>query len=379
GYELEWIDMDRDEYRELMEENRRMKYPFSPLQVLAGIPHGAHIKLMISLPSSLDYRYPDGPPPDEKEGLFIDGSPFHFSGRVLMVGFENAPYYHEMEKRTVLVWLLSQLILYGTVLVFMVLSLQLRKTRELRNREKEFVASMTHELRTPLTVIQSAADNLSRGIVPPENISRYGEVMKDQSSRLSGMIEEILMFSSLEGRTGSPGRAVPMDLPDLLNELKEGMEALAREKQTLLHWNSDGIPDKLRGYPDEIRLILSNLIVNALHHGISPGDEGIKITVRCLVSGRLKISVEDSGPGIPPKEQKKIFSPFYRSRSTREQQTRGSGLGLFIAMKKSRMIGGKLTLESPYRRLDGRKIQGCRFTLETPCEFPENSDSGDKN
>ncbi len=383
-YDLQWMDMEKETYRNLKDLSRSRPYPFNPLRALTGFSHGSDIKLAVSLPSGPDVRHPGNdvelvpvrPAPGEDEGMFNDGSPFQYSGRVLLIGHEDAPYYFEMEKRTVLNWLLSQLILYGTVLVILVLSLQLRNARELRSREKEFIASMTHELRTPLTVIQSAADNLAKGIVPPENISRYGRVMQDQSRRLGSMIEEILMFSSLEARNGSPGKAIEMDLTGLVSELKEKFDTPAGEQDTVLTWNYDGVPPRVKSFPDEIHLVLSNLIANALCHS-SSSEEGIRIIIRCLPSGRLRAAVEDSGPGISASEQKRVFDPFYRSRRSREQQTRGSGLGLYIAMKKTELTGGRLTLESPYRLLDGRKSSGCRFVMEIPCEFLQDEITGE--
>lgn len=379
-YTLEWLELDKDEFWETLKNRKDGKYPFKPLQILTGWDHDEDIKLALPLPDGFDSRRPfipgekqdnvsdleennDGPVKGDR-GFFpldFDSAPFHYSEKILMISSEGAPYYSRLEKRTALNWLMSQIILLGICLVFLILILQLKRTKDIRIREKEFVASMTHELRTPITVIQSAADNLSKGIVSEEKVVRYGQMMKDQTERLSTMIEEILLFSSLEGKDVKESTPVEMDIISLLEEMKGIFTAMADEKQISLQWDYDGLPSRLYGYPSEIKLVLSNLISNALHHA-----SGIKVSARHSIPGKLKLTVEDSGPGIAASEQKKIFDPFYRSLSSREQQTRGSGLGLFIARKKTALINGELKLESPYKKLNGEKSNGCRFTLEIP-------------
>ena len=86
-----------------------------------------------------------------------------------------------------------------------------------------------------------------------------------------------------------------------------------------------------------------------------------------MIPGKLQLSVEDDGRGIEPRELKRIFDPFYRDSVSRERQEKGSGLGLFLIKRKASIAGGRLTAESPYKRIDGTKPSGCRFTLILPC------------
>lgn len=390
-YSLEWLALEKEEFWETIKNRNDRKYPFKPLQILSAWDHGENIKLIIPLPDGFDSRRPfipgektedvsemdenkDGPIKGDRSffPLDLDSAPFHYSENILLISSEGAPYYSRLEKRTALNWLMSQIILLGIGLVFLILILQLKRTKDIRLREKEFVASMTHELRTPITVIQSAADNLSKGIVSEEKVIRYGQMMKDQTARLSTMIEEILLFSSLEGKDLKNSTPVEMDIIALLDEMKDFFTAMADEKQMTLRWDYDGLPSRLYGYPSEIKLILSNLISNALNHA-----SGVKVSARHSIPGRLRLTVEDSGPGIAASEQKKVFDPFYRSLMSREQQTRGSGLGLFIARKKTEQIKGELKLESPYKKLNGEKSSGCRFTLEIPSKVISEEQEGE--
>ncbi len=378
GYSLSWITPDPEQIIPHGRDRDLRAFPFRPLAALTGWTHDSSVDFVIPLPDEFDLHRPfipddRGESPRDGETSVInpdftvkpDQVPSTRFGTALVLGYDDAPYYRDIERKTALTWLLSNLILAGTGLVFLILIMQMRRLKTIRSLEKEFVASMTHELRTPLTVIQSAADNLSSGIIPPEKVERYGRVMKDQAGRLSGMIEEILLFSSMEGRHNGSREQVDLRIDSLLEDLKAGLSPLADEKNTRIIWDGEGFPEGVMSYPEETKLILNNLISNALYHG---GGSPVRVVFRCRTSGTLAVTVEDEGAGIPAREQKKVFEPFYRTLYSRENQTRGSGLGLHIALKKARVLGGTLKLESPYER-NGVRVTGCRFTLSLPCTF----------
>ena len=264
----------------------------------------------------------------------------------------------------------------------MLLLFQLQRTKLLRSKEKEFVASVTHELRTPLTVIRSAADNLSTGIVPAEKLKVYSELISDQSKRLGNMIEEILLYSKFEERRRKTEALVSVNFSYLISQLKPTLEAVASADGIVLHWDIDGLPEFVETHPEVITLAVNNLVTNAVNHAYS-GDEAIdkaaneareiRIKIRLLIPDKLQITVEDDGRGIESRELKHIFDPFYRDNISRSRQEKGSGLGLFITQRKAVVCGGKLTAESPYRRIDGSRPSGCRFSIIIPCVVKEHA------
>jgi len=379
-FALEWI-----------EHNRRTEerpfggpegYRFRPLRAILGLPDRETGKLIVPVPYLLDGRkhFADmergyKPDPDGR-GDRIPAAPEDSPGidrimdirYALLIGSEEAPFYEKTEKDLARNWLLSQLILTGLAAALLILALQLRRLRKLRLQERDFVASMTHELRTPLTVIQSAADNLSTGIVPSGRVKEYGTLVKDQVVRLGTMIEEILTFSSLENRPPVRPEPVPTNLRKLMEDLKQTLTAAAANKGAVLHWDTDALPEQCAGEPGIIRLLLENLILNALRHAYGESAGPVRVIGRIRIPDTLVFTVEDDGRGLPAGEQRRVFEPFYRDRISRQNQITGSGLGLFIARRKARMAGGDLLLESPYRRVDGRKLPGCRFTLTLPCK-----------
>lgn len=276
-----------------------------------------------------------------------------------------------IEKRLAWNWLGSSLLLVVLGGAFGIVLRQSGRLAALRRREREFVASVSHELRTPLTVIRSAADNFTQGIVTPERQGRYGQLILDQSLRLGRMIEEMLSFAQAEA--GSPAAPVkaPLVFETWLGELKPALDALASARQIHLVWDVAGVPTSGLTDPGALRLVLENLVINAVNHAYPApvADQAprlVRITLRHLVPDRLELAVDDDGRGIAPQEAKKVFEPFYRDQVSRNTQEKGSGLGLFLARHQVRRLGGELKLETPWRRLDGTRRSGCRFVATLP-------------
>ena len=182
------------------------------------------------------------------------------------------------------------------------------------------------------------------------------------------MIEEILQFSSMEGQPVKDEQ-IPMRGTEIIENVMESVRGIAERRGITLILES-GLEDReCLGDPDLLRLGLNNLLMNSMYHayGSTPGI--IRVKAKTGIPDALVIIVEDEGRGIPGKEQKKIFTPFFRGRYSRENQEKGSGLGLFIVSRKLQAAGGTIKLESPYRTPGGNRQQGCRFTLRFPCRF----------
>jgi signal transduction histidine kinase len=238
-----------------------------------------------------------------------------------------------------------------------------RRSARLRASEQEFVASVSHELRTPIAVIQATSDNLRTGAVSdPARLPRYAEVIHGQVRRLSGMVESILLYAGLESGMARRPSFAEVDLGVLVEELTPPLAQLATERGARLAVDAAGLPPTVCTDRTALRLVVENLVANALNHAGSPE---VRLAVRRPHDG-LEIAVEDDGCGIPPREQARIFEPFVRGeRSVREQRP-GSGLGLHLVRRVVGLLGGKVTLESPYRDRGGSERPGCRFTVALP-------------
>lgn len=234
-----------------------------------------------------------------------------------------------------------------------------------QQREQEFVATISHELRTPLTVIRSAADNLQSGMVTqPDSIIRYGDEITRQSQRLDRMIESTLYYSRLPSQTSLRMDSKPSDA--FINEILAPLEKVANDRRVTLHkrisLESAWVCTDLTG----LRLILENLIMNALIHG-QPEKGSAQIWLSIEVNNRrIRIDVDDNGMGIPKSEQNRVFEPFVRGHHSEQQQRPGTGLGLNLVKRTTERLGGSLAMESPYVTPLETHQQGTRFKVELP-------------
>jgi signal transduction histidine kinase len=239
---------------------------------------------------------------------------------------------------------------------------------------------MSHELRTPIAVLQSTTENLKSGVVTdPQRVSRYSEIIHRETRRLAGMVENILLYSGLEKRTPGSKAAVPVDVGKLIDEVLTSLQEPAKEARCTIRLTKTTALISIRSDPAALRLILENLLLNAIRHGL-PADrrENDAAEIRLIVEQKiyqhgLLVTVEDDGPGIPPRESRRIFEPFVRGEASVRAQRPGSGLGLHLVRRVVRILGGSITLESPYENTIGQMNRGCRFTVDLP-GTPEGKD-----
>jgi signal transduction histidine kinase len=239
-----------------------------------------------------------------------------------------------------------------------------RRSTRLRTSEQEFVASVSHELRTPIAVIQATSQNLRSGAVSdPARLPRYAEVIHGQVKRLSAMVESILLYAGLESGMARRPSPAEVALPQLVEDVTQPLQHLAAERGCRLSVAASEIPAVVCTDQTALRLVVENLVANAIHHA---GSADVRLAVRHRPFDTLEITVEDDGQGIPSREQARVFEPFVRGeRSVREQRP-GSGLGLHLVRRVVGLLGGRVTLECPYRDMGGAVRNGCRFTVTLP-------------
>lgn len=275
------------------------------------------------------------------------------------------------EFRQSMTWMLNVLFLLGIGFAFAITIIQKDKLRKVGEREREFVASVTHELRTPVTAIRSAAHNMRKGLVGPERMATYGEMMYAQSIRLGSMIEEMLLFSQVEGRIAQQPTLGEIITAELVAEMCPPLDEIGLASGLPIRWNFGALPERFHGDKDSIMIIINNLVANALYHAYTGIEKGeVRVTGRISVPNHVQFIVEDDGRGIQKSDARLVFEPFYRDSKSREKYEKGSGLGLFIARRKAEIMGATLSLESPYKRIDETRRQGCRFILEIPLKLP---------
>lgn len=230
-----------------------------------------------------------------------------------------------------------------------------RRLQKTAAQQVEFVAAVSHELRTPLAVIRSAADNLADGVVQDKDQARrYGSLIRDESVRLTDMVEHVLEFAGAD----SPARAArgPVDVTEAARAAVSGMAALASEHNARLEVEAPGVALRVNGDLSHLTRAISNLVGNALKYG----GEAPRVMVRLAGdSEKVTIAVADQGLGLAASEIPRLFEPFYRGQRASEAQVPGSGLGLALVRRIVESHGGRVSAANA-------PGGGALFTIELP-------------
>ncbi|MDC7242727.1 MAG: HAMP domain-containing sensor histidine kinase, partial [Sphaerochaetaceae bacterium] len=230
-------------------------------------------------------------------------------------------------------------------------------------------ASITHELRTPLTVIQAASDNLNSNLISKERIPTYGKLIKQQTERLNNMIENLLVFSKIENNKAYKLNPSNINLANMIEQIELQFKSIANEKNIQIKWTKTNLNKNILLDKTIYELILSNLINNSIFHAYNGQKGEVRVTIHYSDQKKsINTIIEDDGRGIPVKEQKYIWKSYYRGKKSINEQERGSGLGLFIVNRNVSILGGKVNLSSPYKRLNGKINNGCKFEFYIPCK-----------
>jgi signal transduction histidine kinase/ActR/RegA family two-component response regulator len=239
----------------------------------------------------------------------------------------------------------------------------LRIKAEADSRAKsEFLAALSHEIRTPLNGLLGVSQHLARSISDPELKSRV-ELLRRSGMALKDIVDDALDIDRIE-LGGFPLKRHAFDLRELLSEVALVYEPVAQERDLVLDCACEASgPCILIGDAGRIRQVLNNLVSNAVKFTTS-GSVGVVATVTAGAppSCDLVIEVSDTGRGISPDFAETLFAKF--ARQDEEEETAGSGLGLYLAKKLARLMGGNLS----YR---ANEPFGAIFTLALPLEFGE--------
>ncbi len=249
---------------------------------------------------------------------------------------------------------LSLLLVAGLVLTYRSVS----KEVELARLKSDFVSNVSHELRTPLSLIRLYAETLELGrIKTQEKASEYYRIVREESERLSALINNILDFSRIEaGRKEYDFRKT--DIAELVGSTLDAYRYQIEQQGFVFEQSIDpGIPP-VRVDREAIARSLVNLINNALKYSADEKFLGVRLY---RTDGVLKLEVVDRGIGIARSEQSKIFEKFYRAGDPLVHNTKGSGLGLSLVHHIAQAHGGGVEVESAPGK-------GSKFTLFLPLE-----------
>lgn len=226
---------------------------------------------------------------------------------------------------------------------------------------RNLMADIAHELRTPISVIQGQVEALQDGIFPltPESL----EPIHNNAVLLNRLVEDLRTLAHAEAGQLELHRR-PVHLAEVVADLFDGLRSQAEAKGVTLHADVPADLPPADADPQRLRQILLNLLSNALRHTPSSGRvtvvgsacSGQGVGERATLSPSpplplspspcLLVTVQDTGPGIPPEDLPHIFDRFYRGDKSRSRQTGGMGLGLAIAKHLVEAHGGRIWAES---------------------------------
>ena len=207
-----------------------------------------------------------------------------------------------------------------------------------RNR-REFTANVSHELKTPLQGIIGSAELLENGLVKQEDVPRFIGHIRSEAQRLVTLIGDIIRLSQLD--EGEPMPAEPVELLALAREAAESLQSAAAARNVTI--TVEGGPVELTGVRRLLYEIIFNLCDNAIKYNTDGGRVQVTVTKEDETAA---VTVRDTGIGIPPDQQDRVFERFYRVDKSHSKASGGTGLGLSIVKHAVQYHHGTIHLQS---------------------------------
>jgi signal transduction histidine kinase len=217
--------------------------------------------------------------------------------------------------------------------------------REIRRNEQHdaFLNAVTHELKTPIASIKLYLETLKTRNVEEEKRREFYDLMIADSNRLLSTVEQVLQAS----RTREKDRSiniVEVDIGKLLKETIDDIKIRYNLDENVINLLTSDETAKVSGDANELQTVFFNLLDNAVKY--SKNVLKINVKLRITRQNKVEIYIRDYGIGIPPEDLKRIFKRFYRVQNASTQDTKGTGLGLFIVQSIIKKHGGRITAKS---------------------------------
>ena len=253
-----------------------------------------------------------------------------------------------MPQHTMLMVIWDMALPIGVILLVVIgasVALAARETKKANQEEteamrREFTANVSHELKTPLHSISGFAELLKNGMVMEQDTGYFAEKIYNEAQRMIKLVQDIIILSRLdEGQENTTKSAV--NLYQLAEGVIANLEPMA-DKQGIT-MELIGQPVVMDGIPHLLNSMLFNICENAIKYNKPEGSVLVEVSE---ISGHPRITVRDSGIGIPMRDRHRIFERFYRVDKSHSKEVGGTGLGLSIVKHAARLHNAKLEVDS---------------------------------
>lgn len=235
---------------------------------------------------------------------------------------------------------INPVITEGTVSGAVLLALNVTEKENAEQMRREFTANVSHELKTPLHTIAGCAELLANGMVQEKDTMLFYRQIQAQAERMIRLVEDIIRLSHLDEGAYDMKR----EETDLYALAKETMKTLSAEAARMdVAMTLEGEAAVMQGIPQLLQSIVYNLCDNAIKYNRAQGS--VTVTVKNNADA-VSLSVTDTGIGIPPEHQQRIFERFYRVDKSRSKELGGTGLGLSIVRHAAKLHHAQIELKS---------------------------------
>lgn len=227
----------------------------------------------------------------------------------------------------------------GAVIGAVILVFDVTENARAEQSRREFTANVSHELKTPLQSIMGSAELIENGLVAAQDMPRFVGHIRTEAARLVSLIEDIIRLSQLD-----EGGELPFEVCDLAEIARETTDSLAdAAEQRKISLTFSGEPLGLCSVKRLLAEICYNLCDNAIKYNREGGQVMVSVS---RVGEEAVLAVKDTGIGIPPEHQERVFERFYRVDKSHSKESGGTGLGLSIVKHAVQDLGGRIELDS---------------------------------
>ena len=253
-----------------------------------------------------------------------------------------------MPQQTILMVIWDMALPIGFILLVVIgvsVAIAARETKKANQEEteamrREFTANVSHELKTPLHSISGFAELLKNGMVMEQDTGYFAEKIYNEAQRMIKLVQDIIILSRLdEGQENTTKSAV--NLYQLAEGVIANLEPMADKNGIAIELIGQQVV--MEGIPHLLNSMLFNICENAIKYNKPEGSVLVEVSE---IAGHPRITVRDSGIGIPMRDRSRIFERFYRVDKSHSKEVGGTGLGLSIVKHAARLHNAKLDVDS---------------------------------